>query len=97
MLIEFEDMLSKFDFLWPQKVVRVELEIIEAFLSEVFIWGEFRQISRQWQKQEKGIFGDVADGAVFFQKGGRHRLDFLVDMLVLKDKGFGVGWQKQWK
>jgi hypothetical protein len=49
-LVEFEDMLNEFDFLWPQEVVRVELEIVEALLSEAFAWGEFRWMSRQWWK-----------------------------------------------
>jgi hypothetical protein len=59
-------MLSKFDFLWPQEVVGVELEIVEVLLSKVFTWGEFGRMGWQWRKREKGVFRDVVDGVVFF-------------------------------
>ena len=86
-------MLSEFDFLRPQEVVGVELEIVEALLSKTFAWSEFGWVSRQRRKREKGVFRDAADGAIFFRKGGRNGSDFLVDALVLEDESFGVCWQ----
>ena len=37
-------MLDKFNFFQPEEVVRAELEIIKALLSEAFTWGEIRQM-----------------------------------------------------
>jgi hypothetical protein len=39
-LVEFEDVLDEFDFLVPEKVVWVEVEVVEAFLGEAFAWHE---------------------------------------------------------
>ena len=35
-LVDFEHMLKKLEFLWPEEVVRIEVELIEAFLGESF-------------------------------------------------------------
>ena len=94
-LIEFEGMLSEFDFLRPQEVVGVEFEIVEALLSKTFAWSEFGRMSRQRRKREKGVFRDAADGAIFFRKGGGNGSDFLVDALVLEDESFRVCWRER--
>jgi hypothetical protein len=89
--------LNEFDFLWPQEVVGVELEIVEVLLSEAFAWGEFGQMSWQRRKQEKGVFRDASNDAVLFRKGGRDRSDLLVNTLVFEGEGGWVSWQKWWE
>ena len=90
-------MLNELNFLQPQEVVGVKFEIVKVLLSEAFARGEFGRMSWQQRKREKGVFRDVTNGAVFFRKGGRDRLDFLVNALVFEDKSFRVGWQKWWE
>jgi len=88
--------LEKLDFLRPEEVVRIECELVKAFLSEVFAGCEIRRMGWQWRKQEKGVFGDASEIAKLFRKCGGNGSDLLINALVFEDEGGGVDrWRRQ--
>ena len=78
-------MLKKLDFFWPEEVVRIEGELVKAFLSEAFARREIGQMGWQRRKREKGVFGDASEIAKLFRKGGGNGSDLLVYALIFED------------
>jgi len=85
----------KLEFFRPQEAIRVEVQLVEAFLHKAFARREVRWVSWERWKREEQVFRDVADGVEFFRKCGGDGADFLVHCLVFEDEGRIGGWKWQ--
>ena len=60
-LIDFEDVVSKIEFLWPEEVIPVNVKIIQPVLSEVHASGEQGRMSQEQMEGEEGVLRVVLD------------------------------------
>ena len=87
-------MLYELELLGPEKVIWIEIELVEAFLGKVFTGREVGRMRGQRREQEKGVFRNTMDRAEFLGERCRDRSDFLVNLLVLEDEDSRVDGQK---
>jgi len=49
-LVDFENVLEELELFWPEEVVCIEGEFVEAFLQEALSRREIRWMWRKWRK-----------------------------------------------
>ena len=84
-LIDFEDVVSELEFLWPEEVIPVNVKIIQPVPSEAHAGSEQGWMSWEQMEGEEGVLGVVLDDSEVLWEGCRDRVDFLGYFLV--DKG----------
>ena len=81
-LIDFEDVVSKLEFLWPEEVISVDVKIIQLVLSEAHASSEQGWMSQEWKEGEEGVLGAASDDSEVLWEGCRDWVDFLGYFLV---------------
>ena len=94
--VDFEHVLEEHDFLWPEKVTRVEGKLIEALLREACARDEGGRVYREWGKRKQGVDRDPPSVAEIFGQRRWDWLDLLGDLFVHQCEGSRCGGREWW-